>query len=167
MDVGHTLLVREIAENVAGQGNPALSAPTAVVLAASNVLGTLSVGPIKATGSRIRITIGCTGVQGSHCTATLALTTTETIHAGKVVAVTATKRPKRKTLSLGHASVTINAGSSESVTLSLNGVGKRLLATRHRLPATLTITGANRTLDRRVIVFQIARTAPKGLSTGQ
>jgi hypothetical protein len=70
-DVGHTLRVREIAANVAGQGNPALSAPTAVVLAASNVLGTLSVGPLKATGSRIRITIGCTGVQDSRCTATL------------------------------------------------------------------------------------------------
>lgn len=152
-DVGHTLRVREIAANVAGQGNPALSAPTAVVLTASSMVGTLAVGPIKATGPKIRITIGCIGVQGSRCTATLALTATETIHAGKVVAVTAVKRPKRKTLSLGRTSVTINAGSSESVTLSLNGAGKRLLATRHRLPAELTITEANRTLDRRVIVF--------------
>jgi hypothetical protein len=152
-DVGHTLRVREIAANVAGQGNPALSAPTAVVLTAPNAVGTLAVGPIKATGSRIRITIGCTGDPGSRCTATLALTATETIRAGKVVALTAAKRARRTKLSLGRMSVTINAGSHESVTLSLNSAGKRLLATRHRLPATLTITEANRTLDRRVVVF--------------
>ncbi len=158
-DVGHTLRVREIAANVAGQGNPALSAPTVVVLGASSVIGTLSVRRIKASGSRISVTIGCTGGQGSRCTATLALTSTETIHAGKVVAVTAAKRPKRTTLSLGRMPVTINAGSSEVVTLSLNGAGRRLLATRHQLPATLTITDANRIVDRHVIVFHPTRTA--------
>jgi hypothetical protein len=53
-----------------------------------------------------------------------------------------TARVRHKVLSVGTASVTLSAGSTETVRVSLNRAGRNLLAARHVLKVKLVATEA-------------------------
>lgn len=83
----------------------------------------------------------CSGRNPAGCRIALTLSTTETIRGGRLIALTASADPttKRRKLSLGSTVVTLTAGEHRVVRVKLTAAGRRLLARRHRLPATLKI----------------------------
>jgi hypothetical protein len=124
--------------------------------------GTTSVGHarVKGTGADVRIT--CNGSAGQTCRLSLTMTVTEKLHGRRLIAITARKRTRKVTVTVGTAAVTLGAGQTRVVTISLNGTGKQVLARRRRLSVTLRVTqslGANRTttVSRQVVTFK----APK------
>ena len=122
--------------------------------------GRASVGHAKVKGTTVSVPISCKG--DTSCTVSLKLTVTETLRGHKVIAVSARKaKVTHKTIVLGTASATIAAGRTATVKIGLNGTGRHLLAARHRLTATLTVTqrvsGRNRTISTQKVTFK----APK------
>jgi hypothetical protein len=95
----------------------------------------------------------------NHCArATLQLVVRERLPSGRVVGVSATARRATgiRTVVIGSATVTLDAGQSETVKVSLNAAGHRLMARRSRLAAVLRITSNGAQLARREIQFGLA-----------
>ncbi len=86
------------------------------------------------------------------------MTVTEKLRGSKIIAVTANRKRKTRTVLVtvgGPAGVTLAAGQSKIVRISLNGAGQHLLASRHTLNATLGVTqilggGRSRTVSQTV-----------------
>ncbi len=120
--------------------------------------GHTSVGHAKVKGATASVRVSCTGVTGATCRLAFRMTVTEKLRGHKVIAVTARKRPKTRkvVVTVGSArGLTLIAGQSKVVKISLNGHGKRLLASRHTLNVTLDVTkilggGPSRTLSQKV-----------------
>jgi hypothetical protein len=102
--------------------------------------GKVAVGHATVSGSTATLRISCTGDSVSTCRLTLQLTVIETLAGHRLVAESARVKHTRKTVSVGSASVTLAAGQSKTVKVSLNSTGKRLLARFHRLKVRLTVT---------------------------
>jgi hypothetical protein len=120
--------------------------------------GHTSVGHAKVKGATASVRVSCTGVAGATCKLAFRMTVTEKLRGHKVIAVTARKQPKTRkvVVTVGSArGLTLIAGQSKVVKISLNGHGKRLLASRHTLNVTLDVTkilggGPSRTLSQKV-----------------
>ena len=113
--------------------SPASTPPPAV--------GTATVGHAKVTGTTAAVRITCTGSAGcpvQRCR--LRLSVTETLRGQRLIAVAA--RVRHKVVGVGAASVTLSAGSTETVRISLNRAGRNLLAARHVLKVKLVVTEA-------------------------
>jgi hypothetical protein len=82
------------------------------------------------------------------------LIVTETIKSGKVIGVTARTRLKKKVVVLGTTTVTLGAGQSKVVTVSLNSAGKRLVSQRHTLRVKLAVTESTKTVFSTTITFK-------------
>jgi hypothetical protein len=94
------------------------------------------------SGTGAHSLLSCKGAAGSSCTITLTLSIVETLSGHRLIAVAAAQKGKRtkRTLIVGSKTVTLAAGASESVTVTLNATGKKLLAGRSRLPAKLLVS---------------------------
>jgi hypothetical protein len=125
--------------------------------------GRTSVGHPKVSGTTASARVSCTGAAGAVCKLSFKLTVIETFKGHKLVAVTARKRIKttHKVVVVGTAKITLNAGHSHTVRVGLNRTGKRLLNSRHQLPAKLLITqaiagGKTRTVFNQTVKFKLA-----------
>jgi hypothetical protein len=94
---------------------------------------------------------------------TLRLTVTETLRGGKLIAISsrAQVRTHRKVLTVGTAIVTLNTGTSQTVSVSLNRTGTKLLVTHRHLKTTLQALQANagqhlETVSAQTVVFTAA-----------
>lgn len=120
--------------------------------------GRTSIGHAKVKRTTATVRVSCTGATGATCKLAFRMTVTEKLRGHKIIAVTARKKPKtRKVIvTVGSArTITLTAGQSRVVKISLNHRGKRLLASRHTLKVTLHVTQAlggrrARTLSQRV-----------------
>jgi hypothetical protein len=92
----------------------------------------------KVNGRSASVTIACTGPVGNTCADSLTLSALETLRAGKLVAVTA--RTIKRAVTLGRATMTVNAGQTATVSISLNSTGQSLLKRRHKLPVGLIVS---------------------------
>jgi hypothetical protein len=103
--------------------------------------GHTSVGHVHVSGTTARIPLSCTGATGAKCQLLLRLTVTEKLRGGKLIAVSARKhvRIHRKVLLVGSTAVTLSSGQTRTVKIGLNRAGRKLLAARHHLKATLHI----------------------------
>jgi hypothetical protein len=103
--------------------------------------GKAKAGKPHVSGTSVTDRITCTGQ--TNCKVTMKLTVKETIKHHKIVAVSASHKPKpkvtHKVVVLGTASATIPAGQSKTLRISLNKKGRALLKARHHLTATLTV----------------------------
>ena len=71
------------------------------------------------------------------------MTVTEKHRGRRIIAITARKKPKirKVVVTVGSAPrLTLTAGESKVVQVSLNRLGKRMLASRHTLKVTLDVT---------------------------
>jgi hypothetical protein len=115
----------------------------------------------KTSGTSAGASVSCTGAAGSSCSVTLTLSVVQTLSGNKVIAVSASKhKPKKtkRTVVLGTTTVKLAAGKKKTVRVSLNGTGKRLLKSHHKLSVKLTASqkgGAKST-------FTVKFTAKKG-----
>jgi hypothetical protein len=103
-----------------------------------------SASTLKVSGSSVIVRVRCVGAAGGACRIALRLTVHERLRNGRVVAVTAgaSSRSGRRVVVVGAANVTLAAGQTKLVRLTLNGAGKRLLAHRRSLQARLDVSQA-------------------------
>jgi hypothetical protein len=73
------------------------------------------------------------------CHVTASATTTETLDGGKLVAVSASATPHRRTLLVATKTSMLRADRTTSITLKLNAIGHKLLGKFNRLPIELTV----------------------------
>jgi hypothetical protein len=105
--------------------------------------GHTSIGHAKVKGTTASVRVSCTGPTAATCKLAFRMTVTEKLRGHKIIAVTARKKPKTRkvVVTVGSArGLTLVAGQSKVVKISLNGRGKRLLASRHTLKVTLDVT---------------------------
>jgi hypothetical protein len=102
--------------------------------------GTASVGRGSVSGTTARVRVTCKGPAGAKCKLLFRLTVTEILRGKKLVGVTARAKLKKRTVVVGSASVTLKAGETRTVRITLNRTGKALLAKRHKLPVRLRVT---------------------------
>jgi hypothetical protein len=126
--------------------------------------GHASVGHAKVSGNTATVPVKCSGSSAETCKLTLTLTVTETLRGHKVIAVTARKQPKthKHVVVVGRTRVTLTAGHSRSVGVTLNSAGRKLLATHHTLRVTLHVTetlanGHSAKVATRTVVFHAPR----------
>ena len=142
---------------------PGSSSPTIVQL--TGTVFAVAIPPVtlnsaKTNGTRATVKLGCSGPVGYACNAKLSLTVVETLKRGKVIAVAAarrgTKAPKtsKKTVVIGTTTVTVTTGHTKTITISLNRAGKRLLASRHKLSAKLSLAESTNTITSRTVTFK-------------
>jgi hypothetical protein len=121
--------------------------------------GHTSVGHAKVKGTTATVRVSCTGATAATCKLAFRMTVTEKIRGHKIIAVTAKKKkPKTRkvVITVGSArGLTLVAGQSKVVKISLKTPGKRLLASRHTLKVTLDVTqilgsGRSRTLSQTI-----------------
>jgi hypothetical protein len=124
--------------------------------------GTASVGPARAIGSSARVRVSCSGAPGATCSLVLRLTVSEKFKGHRLVAVTARshRRGSVRTVVVGTTKVQLQAGQTQTVRVSLNRTGLRLLASHHRLAATLRVTEATSsgkviTISDQVVTFKL------------
>lgn len=121
--------------------------------------GTLAIGELNVGSSRADVPLSCTGSAGAHCAVTLTLTVTETLTGGKVTAVTAAahrkhhKRPSTRTLVVGTATLTLNAGQSSVLQIALNASGEHLVTVLHVLKTKLAVVQGGHTVSTSSITF--------------
>jgi hypothetical protein len=93
------------------------------------------------SGATVRVKVICPGARA--CTLTLTLSVIEVVRDGRAIAVVAAKRAPRlttRTVMLASKTLTLDGGQTETVSLSLNRTGLRLLSRRRRLRVSLTAT---------------------------
>ena len=119
-----------------GGGNPASGGgnPGGVIA------GTSSFAHFKTKGNTASLTVACAGASTSACAETLTLSVVETLRSGKLIAVVATSKTKKQTVTIGLASVTLSGGQSKTVSVTLNGTGQALLKHEHKLHVKLMLT---------------------------
>jgi hypothetical protein len=102
-----------------------------------------SVGHASASGTGASVSITCPGPAGTTCATTVTLTVTETFQGHKLASLSSVKTKKskqtKKVLTVGSASVVLQAGQTQVVRIPLNSAGKRLLSGRHKLSVKLTV----------------------------
>ena len=103
---------------------------------------------------RLEVTLSCNGTTAQICSGALTITVSERWRGRKLVAVTASAKPKlrTRTIVLAKATFHIKGRGGETATIGLNALGRQLLAKRHRLNACLTIKlASNKVLLRRTV----------------
>ena len=125
------------------QASIALSITVAAPASGGSIVGTGSPGiaTVKIKRRTVFVTVSCGGTPSQTCTGTLMLTTLEHFTAHRLTAISAKKAKKTtRTVMLGKATYTLTAGAPKTLAITLNGTGKKLLVTYHKLPAKLTLT---------------------------
>lgn len=106
-----------------------------------------SIGPLS---GGVTVPLHCSATSGSCAPVTVQLVVVEQLRNGQLIAVTAghksKPKTKKRTVVIGSSTVTLSAGQSETVKVSLNSAGKKLQAQHKRLTASLQITSAGQTL---------------------
>jgi hypothetical protein len=126
--------------------------------------GIASTGHVTVKGTTATVPLSCRGA--TSCQVSLRLTVHETLLGHRIVAVSAAKtkkKPKRRhrLIVVGSKNATVGAGRTAKLKLSLNRTGRGLLAARHRLTVTLTVSqrrnGKTTVVARRKVTFTSPR----------
>ena len=105
---------------------------------------TLRYGKASAKGTTLRLTLSCS--TGNGCpTATIRATIRERVQGHRILGIAigktkSTQKVKIKIVVVGARTVTLASGKHEIVTVSLNRIGRQLLARFHRLRPSVSIT---------------------------
>jgi hypothetical protein len=128
--------------------------------AGAGIAGVASTTRPRVSGSTAGLVVSCAGSAGSSCTIELTLSVTETMKHGKPIGLSARTgarlKTSRRTIVVGRTTVTLTGGHSETVQLTLNGAGRRLLAGHHRLSVELTATQHGSAIVAQRLVFRKA-----------
>jgi streptogramin lyase len=114
-----------------------------------------SLGSTSTTPTTVSLTISCQGLPTQTCSGPIKLTSHVTTQGSKILAVAAKtkKKPKpkpkpkpkkvTKVQTIATGSYSVGAGASTTVKLTLNSTGKKVLAARYKVPATLAVSGTS------------------------
>lgn len=96
----------------------------------------------RPTATGVTITMTCMAPAGQVCQTTEMITSTVTLSGTNPIAVASAHKPPNKhkhAVVVGSRTVTLTAGQTKMITVSLNPIGRRLLAKFAKLPVTLTV----------------------------
>jgi len=145
-----------------GNSPPAAQGGTGVEASVATKSPQVTVGTIKSKSGAVYASLHCGATTGSCPAATVELTVVEQLHNGHVTAVTAghgNKTTKRKVVVIGEVKVTLGAGQSETVKVSLNSTGRKLIAQHKKLPVEALVLGEGATL--KALKLQLTRPPKK------
>jgi len=135
--------------------NPPTPSPTPVV-----VPDVATVGHASVSGDVAKLAVTCTGSSGTTCSVKLALSVTETLKGSKIVSISKVKT-KKKTVAVGSASVVVDADATQTVSITLDGIGKQLLKSHSPLATALVVTQlttpTNTVVGRQTVTFRKAK----------
>jgi hypothetical protein len=141
------LAMRQLATSAGGPGAATSSLPSAPARAHLALLAA------KSKGSKVVITVGCTGPAGTYCKLDASLSSREKLRGKRVVAVSAARRRAHwRSVTIAAARRSVRAGGRMTITLSADQTGRRLLARFRRFAVQLTLaelSGARPTVLRR------------------
>lgn len=146
---------------VSADGQGATASITYTVTAASQTpspgpsLPAPNIGKVTENGVSLRVVVNCAAA--SSCKITLALDVTETYKADKLIAVAAKAKTTKRTVTVGTATVKLDAGQTETANVALNGTGQRLLKSRRTLPVKLIARSGTSLLSTRTVTFKEPR----------
>jgi hypothetical protein len=115
----------------------------------------VSVGHITVAGTTASVPVSCSG--GSSCRITLTLSVLETLTKGKVTAVTASTKITKKTVIVASEVITVAAGKTATIKLTLDSTGKRLLASHSPLRTRLTVSAFGKRVASPTLTFKAKR----------
>jgi hypothetical protein len=119
-------------------------------------VGTPKAGAPKVKGTTVSVSITCAGPTDVTCVVKLILSASGGGSKVSPRLVVARAKPGAKKTTVGVATATIAGGATKTVTVSLDGAGKKALAKAHHLKATLTATqkGGTKPLLVRSVTFK-------------
>lgn len=121
-------------------------------------------GPITSKSGAVYVPLHCAATSGTCAPATVQLTVVEQLRNGRVTAIAATKKSKstKQTVVIGSTAVTLSAGQSKMVKVSLNAAGKKLLAQHKKLAVQVQITSGGQALKTQTVsIVQASQQAKK------
>jgi hypothetical protein len=125
-----------------------------------------TVGAITVKGTAAHVTVSCPATSTGGCHIAVVLTVIKTTRGKKAVAASARPgKTTRRTVTVGASAATIGAGSHRQITVALNGTGRKLLRSSHRLTAHVSVSQSGTQLAARTVHF--AATRGKGRKTKQ
>jgi hypothetical protein len=110
---------------------------------------------VSTSGTTASVPVKCTGTVS--CSVKLTLTVTQTSRHGSRIAAEVARKSSRKTLVLASKSITVPAGKTLAVKLSLNGTGKKLLK-KQSLKVQLKVVVSGKTVTTMTLTFKKAKT---------
>ncbi|HMD51364.1 MAG TPA: hypothetical protein VKG62_01520, partial [Solirubrobacteraceae bacterium] len=150
-DVGRHLQCAVTASDGGGSATARSAFVTVPVEGVQASSGETTVGRAGGRGDRVSVSVLCSGQAPQGCQILLRLTAVETLSGGRVVAISA-RAPRlrrgahagqshRLTVMLGLTRARLSRGQRATVSVILSAVGRRLLATLHRLPLAVSVSG--------------------------
>jgi hypothetical protein len=111
------------------------------------------------SGTGVAVPLSCQGTTGATCKVSLTLTTVKTTKGRTLIGVAARVTKVRTTVTVGTGSASLTAVQSQTVTVSLNGAGQKLLGQVSKLPAKLVVTqtlasGQTTTISSQTVAFK-------------
>jgi hypothetical protein len=126
----------------AGGGSPVGSGSVGVqsFISAKGVAVSVS-GPITVKSGAVLVPLRCSATTGDCPAVTIQLTVVEDVRSGRVTAITAAQGGKttKRTVVVAKLSVTLGAGQSKTIKLTLNSAGKKLLAAHKKFAAKIEV----------------------------
>jgi hypothetical protein len=116
---------------------------------------TSKLGKVGVSGTTVSVSLKCSAGSGD-CADTLGLGTDETLRGSKVIAVAAAKT-KQKVVIVGAGRVTLAAGSSKTVKVSLDGAGRKLLKKFGKLPVEVIAVQGGKAFGSHKVTFKYRR----------
>jgi hypothetical protein len=117
-----------------------------------------SIGAAKVSGTAAHVTISCPAADSTSCAVKVELMVTEKLSGKKVVAITARKQKfTYRKVTLGISSVKVKPGAHRQLTVSLNAIGRKLLAARHTLAVAMSVTRKGAPAVNRKLTFKASR----------
>jgi hypothetical protein len=123
-------------------------------------VGVLHVVSVKGGKGLVTVTLSCVG--GSGCPAAVKVKLVERLHHGRIVALSAAKKPSTRTVTIASGSATLAAGTTRKLTLKLNHAGLALLRSHRTLRALTAVTsGGKKVKSEAVQISKPAKHAAK------
>ncbi len=113
-------------------------------------VGVTSIARVKIGKGYVDVPISCSGSASSTCNVTAQLAIVEELRGHKIV-ITSAKH--KRTVVLASKSMTLAGGQTATIRLTLNAVGRALLARLHRLVVRLNVTYAGASRITRSVTF--------------
>jgi hypothetical protein len=152
-DTGRHLQCQVTATDGGGSATARSAFVTIPVQGAQASAGETQIGAAHFARGRLSLSVSCSALASSGCRIRARLTLVETLQGRRIVAIVATRpqrNPRRSgraaavrrvTVTLASAGALIAPGGRNVLTLVLTRSAARLLASRHRLPALLSVSG--------------------------
>jgi hypothetical protein len=142
--------------NSGGQDNdPTWTSSDGTIGISAAKRATSTLGKVGVSGTTVSVSLKCSAGSGD-CADDVALGTDETLHGSKVTGLSDVKT-KHKVVLVASARLTLAAGHSKTIKLTINRTGKKLLAKFHKLPTLLLVLQGGKTVGTHKLTFKYKR----------